>query len=84
MRVSIEGVIYEGTPTEIMTELRDENFQYDEFPTIEDYIRHEQAMYVQFLEAPCPLPEHGTTDERAAALLHHLAEIDSLEVLEDA
>lgn len=84
MRISMEEAIYEGTPTEILTAFRDESFHHDEFPTVEDYIRHEQAMFVQIIEQPCPLPEHGTTDERAAAFIRNLAEIDALEVLEDA
>ena len=83
MKIRIDEQTFSGTPTEILAAFRDESYFHDEFPTLEDYIRHEQSMYVQYTGQPCPLPEHGTTGERAAALLHFLAEIDALEVLED-
>lgn len=83
MKIRVEEKIFEGTPTEIIAEFHDENFFHDEFPTIGDYIRYEQSLFVQLTGLPCPLPD-GTDDERALALIRNLADIDAVEVLEDA
>ncbi len=83
MKISIDERTHEGTAVEILTTFCNENYFHDEFPDMEGYILYEQATFVQLTGQPCPLPEKGTTEERARALLHNLADIDALEVLSD-
>jgi len=83
MKIRIEEDVYEGLPSEIMERLRDQSFNADEFADLDGYMRYLQGSFQRLTEMPCELPE-GSTDIRARALLERLAEIDALEILEDA
>ena len=75
--------MYEGSPSGIVEQLWDGSFDREIFPNLERYISHIAQSFVRLTDIPCDLP-HGSTDERAHALLLRLSEIDALEVLEDA
>ena len=72
----------EGTPIEILAQLRAMHFDAGTFDGTEGYIRYMQNTIRRMTEQPCELPE-GSTEERAAALIHVLGEIGALELLEE-
>lgn len=82
MRICIEESTYEGTPIEILAQLRALHFDAGTFDGTEGYIRYMQNTIRRMTEQPCELPE-GSTGERAAALIHVLQEIGALELLEE-
>ena len=82
MRICIEESTYEGTPIEILAQLRALHFDAGTFDGTEGYIRYMQNTIRRMTEQPCELPE-GSTEERAAALIHVLQEIGALELLEE-
>ena len=82
MKICIEESTYEGTPIEILTQLRAIHFDADTFDGMEGYIRYMQNTIRRMTERPCELPE-DSTDERAAALIHVLHGIGALELLEE-
>ena len=82
MRICIEESTYEGTPIEILTQLRALHFDAGTFDGTEGYIRYMQNTIRRMTEQPCELPE-SSTGERAAALIRVLSEIGALELLEE-
>ena len=82
MRICIEESTYEGTPIEILAQLRAMHFDADTVDGTEGYIRYMQNTIRRMTETQCELPE-GSTEERAAALIHVLQEIGALELLEE-
>ena len=82
MRICIEESTYEGTPIEILTQLRAMHFDAGTFDGTEGYIRYMQNTIRRMTEQPCELPE-SSTGERAAALIRVLSEIGALELLEE-
>ena len=82
MKICIEESTYEGTPIEILTQLRALHFDADTFGGTEGYIRYIQNTIRRMTEQPCMLPE-SSTGERAAALIRVLSEIGALELLEE-
>lgn len=82
MKICIEESTYEGKSIEIITQLRAMHFDADTFDGMEGYIRYMQNTIRRMTERPCELPE-GSTEERAAALIHVLQEIGALELLEE-
>ena len=82
MRICIEESTYEGTPIEILTQLRALHFDAGTFDGTEGYIRYMQNTIRRMTEQPCELPD-DSTEERAAALIHVLQEIGALELLEE-
>ena len=82
MRICIEESTYEGTPIEILAQLRAMHFDAGTFDGTEGYIRYMQNTIRRMTEQPCELPE-SSTGERAAALIRVLSEIGALELLEE-
>ena len=82
MRICIEESTYEGTPIEILAQLRALHFDAGTFDGTEGYIRYMQNTICRMTEIPCELPA-GSTEERAAALIRVLSEIGALELLEE-
>ena len=82
MKICIEESTYEGTPIEILAQLRALHFDAGTFDGTEGYIRYMQNTIRRMTETQCELPE-GSTEERAAALIHVLGEIGALELLEE-
>ena len=78
MRICIEESTYDGTPIEILAQLRALHFDAG----TEGYIRYMQNTIRRMTEIPCELPA-GSTEERAAALIRVLSEIGALELLEE-
>ena len=97
MKIQIEDTVYEGTAAGIMEQLRDLSFDPTEFPDVETYIWFVQNNVIRTTGMDCPLPDgdaetqaeqpcelpEGSTEERAAALIHVLQEIGALELLEE-
>ena len=82
MRICIEESTYEGTPIEILAQLRALHFDAGTFDGTEGYIRYMQNTIRRMTEQPCELPE-SSTGERAVALIRVLGEIGALELLEE-
>lgn len=82
MKLCIEESMYSGSPIQILTQLRAIHFDADTFAGTEGYIRYMQDTIRRMTGQPCELPE-GSTEERAAALIHLLHEIGALELLEE-
>ena len=74
MRICIEESTYEGTPIEILAQLRAMHFDAGTFDGTEGYIRYMQNTIRRMTEQPCELPA-GSTEERATALIRVLGEI---------
>ncbi len=53
------------------------------FPDIESFLRYMRDSFVRLTDMPCILPE-GSTEGRARAMIERMAEVDALEILEDA
>lgn len=83
MKIRIDETTYEGTGTEIMDQLRGEMFDPTEFPDTDSYIWFVQSNVIRSTGMDCPLPD-GDTETQAVALLHQLARIGGLTILEDA
>ena len=82
MRICIEESTYEGTPIEILAQLRAMHFDADTFDGMEGYIRYMQNTIRRMTETQSELPD-DSTEERAAALIRVLSEIGALELLEE-
>ena len=82
MRIRIENDVYEGTPMEIMEQLWEGSFDHEQFPNIEAYIRYQYRIFIRMTDIPCQYERD--IHAQARALIAALAEIDALEVLEDA
>lgn len=82
MKICIEESTYEGTPIEILAQLRALHFDAGTFDGTEGYIRYMQNTIRRMTEQPCELPE-TSTGERAAAHIRVLSEIGALELLEE-
>ena len=82
MKVLIDGVIHEGSGTEIMEQLRNLTYTPNEFPDTESYIWQLHADFVRFTGMDCVLPENGT-ERMALAMIAQLAKAGALVVLDD-
>ena len=82
MKVLIDGVIHEGSGTEIMEQLRQLTFDPDEYPDTESYIWQLRSNFMRSTGLDCVLPESGT-ERMALAMIAQLAKVGALEVLED-
>ena len=80
MKIRIEEKEYEGTPVEILDDLRVEANRG--IPTVADYICFVQDNIRQ-MGNDCHL-ERGSTEQRALSLIHRLKELYALEIQEDA
>lgn len=81
MRIRIDEDTYEGSPADIIDDLREQSFHKDDFPNMESFLRHMRNNFTRLTDMPCELPE-GNADVRAKAMLERLAEVDALEILE--
>lgn len=82
MKIRMEEEILSGTPVEIMEQLWEDSFDREQFPHIESYIRYLCETFTRMTDIPCPYERD--VHAQAKLLIHALAEIDALEVLEDA
>ncbi len=82
MRIRIDDDTYEGSPADIIDDLRERSFHKDDFPNTESFLRHMRNNFTRLTDMPCELPE-GNADVRAKAMLERLAEVDALEILEN-
>lgn len=82
MKIRIEEEVYEGSPADILDDLRQESFRKEDFPNTESFLRYMRNNFVRLTDMPCGLPK-GSTEARARAMLERLADIDALEILED-
>lgn len=83
MKVKIGEQLLTGTPEEILREFQSANFHADSFETLAGYIEHMRGYCERVTERPCPVPERGSRNEKANALLRHLAGLGALEISED-
>lgn len=81
MRIRIDEDTYEGSPADIIDDLREQSFHKDDFPNTKSFLCHMRNNFTRLTDMPCELPE-GSADIRAKAMLERLAEIDALEILE--
>ena len=83
MKIQIEELIYSGNAAEILDQLRAEAVDPDEFPDTEHYLRYVQDNVVRSTGQKLDLPD-GDLETRAQSLIHHLAELGGLTILEGA
>ncbi len=81
MKIRIDEDVYEGSPADIIDDLREQSLHKDEFPNTNSFLRYMRDSFVRLTDMPCELPE-GAIDIRARAMLEQLANIDALEILE--
>lgn len=79
MRIRIEEEILEGTPLQIMEQMR--SCSFDVFDDMDAYIRYVQDNFERMTEICCPLPE-GSLEDKALAVLKALDAVQALEILE--
>ena len=82
MKIRIDEREYHGTATEIMDQLRKENFNPDEYPDVDSYICFVRDNIARAAELEFPLPNSGT-EARARLVFSQLAKIGALMMLED-
>ena len=83
MKIQIEEMTYSGSAAEILEQLRSEAFAPEEFPDTEHYLRYVHDNVVRSTGCDFELPD-GSTEARAQSLIHHLAELGGLTILEGA
>ena len=84
MKVYAYGAVHEGTPLEILEQLR-RNLGDPDVTDFEGYTRHIQNVFFRFLGIPLDIPEElCLQDEKAAYLLERVRRVGLLEVIEDA
>lgn len=81
MKILIESDLYEGSPSQIIEQLRENSFDKQAFPSLEQYIDYMCENFERFTEMPGNLPNMDL-NERARAIIMKLAEIDALEVVD--
>lgn len=79
MKIRIEEEVLEGTPLQIMEQMRACSF--DVFDDMDAYIRYVQENFERMTEICCPLPE-GSLEDKALAVLKALDAVQALEILE--
>ena len=82
MKIVFEEEVFEGTPSEIIDQLRDIAFDADDFPDCDSFLWYMQNNFVRLTGIPCDLPD-GDTNTRAKAMLSKLAEIDAIMIVEE-
>ena len=82
MKIQTDEDILSGTAAEIMEQFRMRTFDPGEFADTETYICFLQSNFVRMTGLDRPLPE-GDVEAKARAMLHALAEIGVLIILED-
>lgn len=80
MKIIFEDHIFEGSPAEIIDQLRREAFDADSFPDSASFLIYMKATFERMTDMPCELPK-GSLDERAKAMLQRLTDIDALEII---
>ena len=83
MKIIFEDEVFEGTPPEIIDQFRRKTFDSSAFADSVSFLQYMQDTFERMTELPCELPK-GTLDERAEAMIQHLADIGALEIMEDA
>lgn len=81
MKILIESDLYEGSPSQIIEQLRENSFDKQAFPSLEQYIDYMCENFERFTEMPANL-SNMDLNERARAIIMKLAEIDALEVVD--
>lgn len=81
MKILIESDLYEGSPSQIIEQLRENSFDKQAFPSLEQYIDYMCENFERFTEMPANLLNMDL-NERARAIIMKLAEIDALEVVD--
>ncbi len=82
MKICIEESTYEGTPIEILAQLRALHFDAGTFDGTEGYIRYMQNTIRRMTEQPCELPEAARKNAQLR-LFMYCSEIGALELLEE-
>ncbi len=83
MKIIFEDEVFEGTPSEIIDQFRRDSFKADDFPDSASFLQFMRNNYVRMTDIPFDLPD-GDLDTKAKAMLEELADIDALEIIEDA
>ena len=79
MKIRIEEEVFEGTPLQIMEQMR--AYSFDVFDDMDKYICYVKDNFERMTEICCPLPE-GSLEDKALAVLKALDAIQALEILE--
>ena len=79
----VMDVTDDGDDEMSLYQLRSEAFAPEEFPDTEHYLRYVHDNVVRSTGCDFELPD-GSTEARAQSLIHHLAELGGLTILEGA
>ena len=82
MKVRIDGMIYKGSGTAIMDDLRQQAFAPEKYPDTDSYIRQMRENFIRATDMDCPLAA-GSVEERARAMFSFLAGVGALEILDN-
>ncbi len=83
MKIIIDGMVFNGSPTDIVDMLRELLFEETEPPDIEGYIAHIQKAYLQVFGREMILPQ-ATLDGRIQVMFAILEDAGLMEVIEYA
>ncbi|MGI6175202.1 MAG: hypothetical protein ACOYJC_03360 [Christensenellales bacterium] len=81
MKIIFEEEVFEGTPSEIIDQFRRKTFDSSAFADSVSFLQYMRDTFERMTELPCELPS-GTLDERAEAMIRHLADIGALEIID--
>ncbi len=77
MHIQLGEHDFQGTGKEILEQMRELQFDPNEFPDNETYLWQLQANYIKIAQKPCPIPD-GNIEVQARAMFRHLEEFGTL------
>lgn len=81
MKIKACNKIYEGSPQEIVGQLRELLLNPDEAPDTESYVEHIKSIYLLIIGEEMLL--EGNLDQQIEDMFHYLEYIGIMEILED-
>lgn len=83
MKICNEDATYEGSPAEILAQLRDAAFSRDDFTSFREYLTYAARRIEDLTDIHIPIEQYDTDDGAALEIISALESIGALDVLED-
>lgn len=83
MKICIEGATYEGSPAEILAQMRDAAFSRDDYTSLREYLVYTARRIEDLTDIRIPIEQCDTDDGAAREIISALESIGALDVLED-
>ena len=83
MKICIVEAAYEGSPAEILAQLRDAAFSRDDFTSFREYLAYTARRIEDLTDIRIPIEQYDTDDGAAREIISALESIGALDVLED-